>query len=541
MILDKAQERSAKAREFLENGQYREAAAAFISIGEYASAARALVCIKAYKDAAQCYEKAAKPLDAARLYLLLKEWAKAAELFTAAGDEMRAEVAREQLRREQGEAPSPPELFAVETTPAPEKKEPAVWPEGDIWKAISLAEMDLAVNLYLKPGAKSGWILMQEAKGKEVINALGEMLFLARDYAIAADAFRAAKNDLKAAQCYGLAGLFEESADLYVRCGENGPAAENLEKAHQWSRAADLYSEDGKHLDAARCFEKMNEPVRAAGMFLKAQKADMALPLLQSVPPTSPHFAQCRLLAGKILFQKQQRDLALTLLAPLNDVDTSSDASFDILYQLAGLMEFGREYEQAKEIYMRMQTARFGYKDVGSRLDALKNAMVQAQKPRPEAERQEPIPPAGDLQVDTSSLRECSLLHRLDLNDLRRLWTIGNILEPKQGETVLRKGDNSDGLYFVVQGGLTITSDPGNPSLVVGFLGRGDYAGLGSLIQGPPQPNFMIAQKETKILYIPKGTIERVVSTEPELGLRLFRSISEHLVQKLMEMSKPKD
>ncbi len=542
MILDKAQERSAKAREFLENGQYREAAAAFISIGEYASAARALVCIKAYKDAAQCYEKAAKPLDAARLYLLLKEWAKAAELFTAAGDEMRAEVAREQLHREQSDSSSTPKQHAAETKGVPVKKEPSAWPEGDIWKAISLAEMDLAVSLYLKPGAKSGWILMQEAKGQEVTSSLGEMLFLARDYAIAADAFRAAKNDLKAAQCYSLAGLFEESADLYVRCGEKNLAAENLEKAHQWSRAAEIYNEEGKFLDAARCFEKMNEPVRAAGMFLKAQKADLALPLLQSVPPNSPHFCQCRLLAGKILFQKQQRDLALMLLAPLNEVDTSSDATFDILYQLAGLMEFGKEVEKAKEIYMRMQTARFGYKDVGIRLEALM-AVPQAQPsnaPQPSIQQTQ-RPAADNIQVDTSPLRDCSLLHRLDLNDLRRLWSIGNVLEPAHGDIVLRKGDNSDGLYFLLQGGLSITSDPGNPSLVVGFLGRSDFVGLGSLIQGPPQPNYMIAQKETKILYIPKGTLERMVSTEPELGLRLFRSISEHLVQKLMEMSKPKD
>jgi len=548
MMLDKAQERSAKAREFLENGAYREAAQAFISIGEYASAARALVCAKSYKDAAQCYEKAAKPLDAARLYLLLKEWAKAAELFSAAGDEMRAEVAREQLRREGGggqplpaaEAASAGFAAPQEQKLPPPKREPAVWPEGDIWKAISIAEMDLAASLYLKPGAKSGWILMQESNSPETAGALAEMLFLARDYAIAADAFRQAKNDLKAAMCYGLAGLHEEAADLYVRCGEKGPAAENLEKAHQWGRAADIYNEEGKFLDAARCFEKMNEPVRAAAMFLKARKDDLALPLLQSVPPQSAHFAQCRLLAGKILFGKQQRDLALELVAPLTGLDTASEQSLDTLYQLAGLMEFGREHEKAREIYSRIQMARFGYKDVEKRLEAIKAAAQQAPPKPPQVQTLPPPRVPVALQADTSPLRDCSLLLRLDLNDLRRLFMIGTVIEPAQGEIVLRKGDNSDGLYFVLQGGLSITSDPENPSLVVGFLGRGDYVGLGSLIQGPPQPNFMIAQKETKILYIPKGTLEKFVSTEPEIGLRLFRSISEHLVQKLMELSKPK-
>jgi tetratricopeptide (TPR) repeat protein len=534
MLIDKAQDRSDRAREFLENGQYKDAASAFASLGDYASAARALVCAKAYNEAAQCYERAAKPLDAARLYLLLKNWVKAAELFTLAGDDMRAEVAREQIRKEAGPAGSNDETKPA-AVQAPVKKEEFVWPEGEIWKAISAEDMNLAVSLYLKPGAKSGWILMQESKTNETLAGLAEMLFQARDYAISADAFCRAKNDAKAAMCYSLAGLYEEAADFYVKCGERNLAAENLEKAHQWSRAADIHSDDGRFIDAARCFEKLNEPVRAAGMYLKAGKPDLALPLLQSVPPSHQHFAQCRLLAGKILFQKQQRDLALTLLAPLAEFETKTDAAFDVLYQLAGLMEFGKEQEKAKEIYLKIQKARFGYKDVEKKLESLKTAPASPPQPKPAAP-----PEPANLDIDTSPLRDCSLLHRLDLNDLRRLWMTGNVIEPQPGEVVLRKGDSSDGLYIVLQGGLSITPDPTNPKLAIGFLGRGDYVGLGSLIQGPPQPNSMIAQKETRILYVPKGTLERLVSTEPELGLRLFRSIAENLVQKMMEMSKQK-
>jgi tetratricopeptide (TPR) repeat protein len=531
MLIDKAQDRSERAREFLENGQYMEAASAFISLGEYASAARAFSCAKNYNEAAQCYEKANKPLDAARLYLLLKNWGKAAELFSLAGDEMRAEVAREQMRKE---APQQPETASA-AQPKEAPKEQAIWPKGDIWNALRGGDMNLAVNLYLKPGATSGWELLQERKSTEALSSLAEMLFMARDYAVAADAFRQLKDDKKTANCLGLAGLYEEAADFYVMCGERNLAAQHLEKAHQWSRAADIHCEDGRFIEAARCYEKLNEPVKAAGMYLKAGKPDLALPLLQSIPPNHQHFAQCRLLAGKILFQKGQRDLALSLLAPLSEFKTIDDAAFDILYQLAGLMEFGSEHAKAREIYLKIQQNRFGYKDVEKKLDLLKNVGAKQQPPvmvKPPEQKTAP-----DVNVDTSPLRDCSLLDKLDLNDLRRLWMSGTILEPKPGDILLNKGESSNGLFIILSGGLSITSDPTNPKLAVGFLGRGDYVGLGALIQGPPQPNTLVAQKDTHILFLPKNELEHLISTEVELGLRLFRSIAESLAQTMMKIT----
>ncbi|NMB99649.1 MAG: cyclic nucleotide-binding domain-containing protein, partial [Thermoanaerobaculaceae bacterium] len=87
---------------------------------------------------------------------------------------------------------------------------------------------------------------------------------------------------------------------------------------------------------------------------------------------------------------------------------------------------------------------------------------------------------------------------------------------------------------------LSISSDPNNLKVAVGFLGKGDYVGLGALVQGPPQPNSLVAQKNTRILFIPKEKLEHLISTEPELGLRLYRSIAEHLVNTMMKMSQKK-
>lgn len=538
MILDKSRERSERAREFLENGQYREAASAFISLGDYASAARALVCAKSYKEAAQCYEKANKPIDAAKLYLLVKEWEKAATLFSSAGDEMRAEIAREQFRKESQAQKKEGKKEDVSIKQKPVEEEEEIWPDGEIFRALKSGEMNIAINLYLKAGAPSGWTLLQENMSPKPLSALAEMFLMARDYAIAGDAFKKLGNLKKAAECLSLAGLYEEAADFFVRCGDKILAAQNLEKSHQWQRAATIYTEEGKFIEAARCYEKMDDPVKAAGMYLKAQKSDLALPLLQSVQPSHPAFPQCRLLAGKILFQKEQRDLALSILAPLAEYDTLSENSLDVLYQLAGLMEFGFENEKAREIYLKIQQTRFGYKDVEKRLENLKNASKTPSK-------KEPINPSflkqeQEIIVDTSPLRDCSLLDKLTLDDLRKLYSSGTVIEPPTGEIVLKKGEYSKGLYIILHGGLSISSDPTNPKTAVGFLGRGDYVGLGALVQGPPQPNSLISQKNTKILFMPKEKLEHLISTELELGLRLYRSIAEHLVHTMMKMSQKK-
>ncbi|MCX7831267.1 MAG: hypothetical protein N2445_09475, partial [Acidobacteria bacterium] len=184
-------------------------------------------------------------------------------------------------------------------------------------------------------------------------------------------------------------------------------------------RAANIHTEEGRFIEAGRCYEKLDDPVKAAGMYLKAQKPDLALPLLQSVQPSHPAFPQCRLLAGKILFQKGQRDLALSLLAPLAEYDTLSDASLDVLYQLAGLMEFGGEIEKAREIYLKIQQNRFGYKDVEKRIENLK--VASANPPRIQ------VPKAPQVKeeniIDTSPLRDCSLLDKLTLDDLRKLYS----------------------------------------------------------------------------------------------------------------------
>lgn len=536
-MLDKAKERSEKAREFLENGQYKEAASAFISLGDYASAARALVCAKSYKEAAQCYERANKPLDAAKLYLLVKEWDKAAKLFSSAGDEMRAEIAREQMRREGVQKFEKMAEKNVLSKAEETENEEEIWPEGEIFRALKNGEMNVAVNLYIKPGAPSGWALLQENMSKKPLSLLAEMFLMARDYSIAADAFKKIGNERKAAECLSLAGLHEEAADFFVRCGDKNLAAQNLEKAHQWQRAANIYSEEGRFIEAGRCYEKLNDPVKAAGMYLKAQKSDLALPLLQSVQPSHTAFPQCRLLAGKILFQKGQRELALSLLAPLAKYDTLSDASLDVLYQLAGLMEFGQETEKAKEIYQKIQQTRFGYKDVEKRLENLKNISKMPQKL---GVPQMAIPKESDNIIDTGPLRDCSLLDKLTLDDLRKVYSSGTVIKPQPGEVVLKRGDYSKGLYIILHGGLSISSDPYNLKGAVGFLGRGDYVGLGALVQGPPQPNSLVAQKNTKILFIPKEKLEHLISTELELGLRLYRSIAEHLVQTMMKMSQKK-
>ncbi len=538
-----------RARELLDRGAYNEAAEAFVAAGEMASAARAFVCAKDYFRAARCYEKALKPLDAARLYLQIRHWQKAAELYAQAGDSFRAELAMEQLKREkEGQAkpaapspaasgaPSAKHSAAIPTAPG---SRIAAWPEGPVWQAIKAGDITAAANLYLKSGNRSGWQLLSEALSPEVMKGLAEVLFQARDHAVAAEAFRKAGETLRAAQCLSLAGLNEEAADLFVRCGQRAVAAQHLEKAHLWEQAATVYSNENMFLEAARCHEKGDDPVKAAALYLKAKKPDLALPLLQSVAPSHRGFAQCKLLAAKILFQKDQQALALSVLSPLLTGLPKSEEELDSYYQAAVLMEQGGAKERAREAYGRLQQLRFGYKDVAQRMQTLASAK-DANQPR--AEPEQASLQKNEPDVDLSPLRECSIFSRLGLEDLRRLWMAGRTRPLVQSEILLHAGEVSTGLFVILSGGLTITPDPNNQSVASGFLGAGDYVGLGCLLKGPPQPNALVAQKGTCVLFIHRDALESLLSADSEMGMRFYQSVAEHLVQALKAgAAKPKE
>jgi len=514
----------------------------FIASGEMASAARAFVAAKDFFRAAVCYEKALKPLDAARLYQQIRHWSKASELYSVAGDTLRAEMALEQLMKEQksmglGQATAWAHAPVTYQAPVPAAVEPPpvapddTWPAGEIWQAIRRGDTGAAVKLYLREGSRSGWELIIEAKSPEVLKALAETIFQARDHAVAAEAFHKAGDMLRSAQCLSLAGLNEEAAHYFFNLGQKTLAAQHLEKAQAWEQAAALYLQEDLFLDAARCHEKDDDPVRAAAMYLKARKLDLALPLLQSVAPSHRSFAPCRLLAGKILFQKGQKDLAIAMLSPLLESIAQTEDSLGSIYQAAVIMEQGGAADRARDAYQKLQESRFGFKDVTERLQKLSVAGLPSPPPAAPAPPTEEVPPPA---MDLSPLRDCSIFNRLGNEELRRIWTIGKTGECKPGKVILKVGEVAAGLMVVLAGGITITPDPSNISVASGFLGPGDYVGLGCLLKGPPQPNALVAQAGTRLLVLPLGALESLLSAEPELGLRFYRSVAEHLVQTLM-------
>ncbi len=539
---------AARARSLLESGRYKEAGELFVAAGELASAARSFVGAKDYFRAAVCYEKARKPLDAARLYQQIRHWSKAAELYAVAGDTLRAEFAREQLEKEQeglGHSRTPATAWAhtplstaashaapaaAAPSPASQRGPEVTWPTGELWRAIRDGDTGAAVERYLH-GGRSGWELIAEAGSGEVLKALAETLLQARDHAVAAEAFHKAGELLRSAQCLSLAGVNEEAAHLFYNLGQKALAAQHFEKAQAWEQAAAVYLQESLFLDAARCHEKDDDPVRAAAMYLKARKLDLALPLLQSVPPTHRGYAACRLLAGKILFQKGQKELAVSLLSPLLESPPRTEEDLESYYQAATLMEMGGATERARDAYLLLQETRFGYKDVTERLQRGPSAEPPGAPLAAPAPSEGAAPPPA---MDLAPLRDCSLFNRLGNEELRRLWTIGRTGECKPGKVILKAGEVAAGLMVVLSGGITITPDPANPIMASGFLGPGDYVGLGSLFNGPPLANALVAQKGTRLLVLPPEPLEALLTAEPELGARFYRSVAEHLVQTLM-------
>jgi NTE family protein len=95
------------------------------------------------------------------------------------------------------------------------------------------------------------------------------------------------------------------------------------------------------------------------------------------------------------------------------------------------------------------------------------------------------------------------------------------------GDALFHRGDDPGPLYVVATGRLVaLDQDTG---AVLRTMGRGAVIGELSVITGEPRSAAVVARRDSGLLEIPRGAVERTLAGEPSLGLALLRAVSERL------------
>ncbi len=104
--------------------------------------------------------------------------------------------------------------------------------------------------------------------------------------------------------------------------------------------------------------------------------------------------------------------------------------------------------------------------------------------------------------------------------------------EVAAGETVIREGEPSDGLYVVLEGAVDVVKRSDGQDLVVGNLREGDLFGEMSCLRKAPASASVVVRRSGTLLRLPRKEFDDLVVTYPQI-LELVATLSEERAENL--------
>ncbi len=289
-----------------------------------------------------------------QIYLKLKQFSKAVEIFSSGGFALEAAEAAVHG----GETEKAAELFL--TAKAFDRAAALYEQIGDTQRGHRVLGKKFQEEGNLRAAAAAfekgeSWVEaaeMYEQSGEKP--KAGEMLMRNGDYHRAGDLFLSISDMASAAQAFEKGGRFREAADLYIRL-------------QQFDRAAQMQESAGNYYDAA--------------LLLKQQgRVDQSISYLQKIDTQSSEYHQASLLLGQLLVEKGMTDAARERYQKIISQEAIGPHNLEFYYQLALLHEKQKEFEEAQNMYERILAEDYSYRDAKNRSTLLKKALTEVKK-----------------------------------------------------------------------------------------------------------------------------------------------------------------
>ena len=123
-----------------------------------------------------------------------------------------------------------------------------------------------------------------------------------------------------------------------------------------------------------------------------------------------------------------------------------------------------------------------------------------------------------------------TVLHNYFTSDdaelLRILQSAADYVELVSGEVLLRQGEISDEVYFVLSGRLRAfaETEPG-VTKALSEIGRGETIGELALFTGEPRSASIVAVRDSLLLKVTRAMIERAIMQNPEVEISMTRLV----------------
>jgi CRP-like cAMP-binding protein len=111
----------------------------------------------------------------------------------------------------------------------------------------------------------------------------------------------------------------------------------------------------------------------------------------------------------------------------------------------------------------------------------------------------------------------------------KQLRAIATEIEKAAGEVLFRRGDAAEGAFLVMEGQVWMGLEEKARRYPERLLGPGCVLGLPATLSGEPYSLTAKAHEKTRLAFVPRGDVLRLLSTNSSLSLEVLRVLSEEI------------
>lgn len=129
------------------------------------------------------------------------------------------------------------------------------------------------------------------------------------------------------------------------------------------------------------------------------------------------------------------------------------------------------------------------------------------------------------------SLRRVPILAALKEEHLDMLGKLANRRTFIPGEAIIRQGDPGAGLFVIIEGSVEVTfrERPSRPEISFNTLGKGDFFGEMSLIDGYPRSATVTALEETQVVELDRWVFLDALRREPNIAVAMLPILTRRI------------
>lgn len=132
--------------------------------------------------------------------------------------------------------------------------------------------------------------------------------------------------------------------------------------------------------------------------------------------------------------------------------------------------------------------------------------------------------------VPIVTLRNLPLFDPLSDDRLAPIAQVAHLQRVDRHAVVLREGDCTENVYFVLRGSLRVlVSDDAGREVILSILGTGELFGEMGVIDGDPRSASVVAVEPSELIVIAKPDFERCLAANFDISLAIMRGLVHRL------------